>query len=82
MARQIVFIEGTRTGYAPSQIKDMTITVGKLIEILEFIAEDIGDDALVMLNNDNGYTYGEITDWTISVEDDPDADDEEDDDDY
>ena len=51
-----LFIEGRREGYAPDQIK-RTMTVGELIEFLE----QFDEDAEVFLNNDNGYTFGSIT---------------------
>ena len=51
-----LFIEGRRNGYAPDQIK-RTMTVGELIEFLE----QFDEEAEVYLNNDNGYTFGSIT---------------------
>lgn len=51
-----VFIEGRRDGYSPDQCKK-TMTVGELIAMLE----DYDEDAKVYLKNDNGYTYGSIT---------------------
>lgn len=51
-----VFIEGRRNGYALDQIK-RTMTVGELIEFLE----QFDEEAEVYLNNDNGYTFGSIT---------------------
>lgn len=51
-----VFIEGRRNGYSPEQCTD-TMTVGELIAYLEQFEED----APVYLKNDNGYTYGSIT---------------------
>ncbi|WP_346938116.1 hypothetical protein [uncultured Clostridium sp.] len=60
MRKNIVFINGKRDGYAPSQCSN-TLTVGELIEILE----NYDSDAEVYLRNDNGYTYGSITDDDI-----------------
>ena len=51
-----LFIEGRREGYATDQI-GRTMTVGELIEFLE----QFDEDAEVFLNNDNGYTFGGIT---------------------
>ena len=51
-----LFIEGRREGYATDQI-GRTMTVGELIEFLE----QFDEDAEVFLNNDNGYTFGSIT---------------------
>ena len=60
---QYISIEGTRTAYAPTDIvnKVGTLTVGELIEILSGFDEDLP----VVLNNDNGYTYGEIVEYNI-----------------
>lgn len=60
MARKTVLtIDGRRTGYTINQILryENTLTVGELKNFLE----DFDDDTPVMINNDNGYTYGEIT---------------------
>lgn len=51
----IITIEGRREGYAPDQIKH-TMTVGELIDYLS----QFDEDCPVMLDNDNGYTYGSI----------------------
>lgn len=51
-----IYIEGKRNGYGPDQC-GMTLTVGELIEILE----QFDYDRPVYLRNDNGYTYGGIT---------------------
>jgi len=55
MTKTIILIEGRRDGYTVEQI-DRTMTVGELINYLK----DFNEDAPVMLNNDNGYTYGSI----------------------
>lgn len=62
-----VSISGRRTAYSPNDIVDNvgTLTVGELIELLS----DFDEDLPVILNNDNGYTYGEIVDYTIDEED-------------
>lgn len=61
MKQTVITIEGRRDAYAPEQIItscwDSTMTVRELIEELEAYDED----ALVMLDNDNGYTFGTIT---------------------
>ena len=59
--KSVVFIEGRRDGYAPDQIKK-TMTVRELIDFLEMFDED----AKVYLNNDNGYTYGGVTEDSIT----------------
>lgn len=68
-----VFIEGRRDGYSPDQCKK-TMTVGELIAMLE----DYDEDAKVYLKNDNGYTYGSIT--QSSFEEDYDDEEPEDED--
>lgn len=62
MSKKILFIEGRRDGYAIDQIKN-TITAGELIETLSQLPEDTE----VYLDNDNGYTYGSITSWSMEV---------------
>ena len=60
---QYISIDGTRTSYTPTDIVEKvgTLTVGELIEILS----DFDEDLPVVLNNDNGYTYGEIVEYGI-----------------
>lgn len=60
---QYISIEGNRTSYTPTDIVEKvgTLTVGELIEILSGFDEDLP----VVLNNDNGYTYGEIVEYGI-----------------
>lgn len=80
MKKTVLTIEGRRTGYSIDQILNYapTMTVGQLIEALEEYDEDMP----VMLNNDNGYTYGEITLSSFNeeeVEEDEDEDEEDED---
>jgi len=58
-----VYIEGRRNGYAPDQC-GRTFTVGELIAFLE----QFDEDAEVFLNNDNGYTFGSITERSFEEE--------------
>ena len=51
-----LYIEGRRNGYSPEQC-GRTMTVGDLIAYLE----QFDEDAEIYLNNDNGYTFGSIT---------------------
>ena len=51
-----VFINGRRDGYDVEQC-GKTMTVGELIEYLA----EFDEDSPVYLRNDNGYTYGRIT---------------------
>ena len=67
----VLFINGKRNGYLPEQC-GRTLTVGELIEILQGCDPDME----VYLKNDNGYTYGSITDYDI-YEDEVDEEEEE-----
>ena len=51
-----LYIEGRRNGYEPKQC-GRTMTVGELIALLE----EYDEDTPVYLMNDEGYTYGSIT---------------------
>jgi hypothetical protein len=66
-----VYIEGRRNGYSPEQC-GRTMTVGDLIAYLEQFEED----AEIYINNDNGYTFGSITESSFEEN----YDDEEEDD--
>ena len=56
MSNRVVYIEGRRNGYGPDQC-GKTMTVRELIDFLEMFDEE----AKVYLKNDNGYTYGSVT---------------------
>ena len=56
-----VKIETNRTGYSPDQC-GRTMTVEELIESLS----RFHPEQKVYFSNDNGYTYGNITDWALS----------------
>lgn len=60
-----LFIEGKHNGYGPDQC-GRTLTVGELIEILS----EFDEDRPVFLRNDNGYTYGSITERDINTAED------------
>lgn len=64
-----LFIDGNRSGYSPDQC-GKTVTVNEMIEILMQFKEwyDAGN-LPIFLYNDNGYTYGEISEDTINVGD-------------
>lgn len=51
-----LYIEGRRNGYGPEQC-GRTMTVGELIDFLS----QYDEDTEIYLKNDNGYTYGNIT---------------------
>ena len=61
---RILFIDGKRSGYAPEQCGE-TMTVGQLRNALDKAVElgHLDDDMPIYLSNDNGYTFGEISDW-------------------
>ena len=61
----MLFIEGRREGYSTEQIR-RTMTVGELIEYLE----QFDEGTEVYLSNDNGYTYGSITESSFEEIDD------------
>lgn len=55
-----LYIEGRRNGYDTKQC-GRTMTVKDLVEYLE----QFEDDTEVYLRNDNGYTYGSITEDSL-----------------
>lgn len=55
-----LFIEGRRNGYSTDQC-GRTMTVREMIEWLE----QFDEDAEIFLKNDNGYTYGNIDQWSF-----------------
>lgn len=63
--KNALYIEGRRNGYAPEQC-GRTMTVRELIDYLEQFDEDME----VYLKNDNGYTYGNITEYSIEESED------------
>ena len=63
--QKAIFIEGNRNGYGPDQCEHRTMTVGELIGLLEEMADAYGEDAKVFLRNDNGYTYGSVSDYDV-----------------
>ena len=60
-----LFINGKRNGYEPAQC-GRTLTVGELIELLQ----EFDEERPVYLYNDNGYTYGSITETDLALEED------------
>lgn len=62
--KNVVCIDGRRECYSPEQM-DGTMTVGELISYLN---NYFNPDDLVMINNDNGYTYGSITESSFTTE--------------
>ena len=64
MSEQALIIEAKREGYTIQQAEDEreAITVGELMRLLE----DFDEDTKVYISNDNGYTYGSVTEYRIS----------------
>lgn len=62
--KKILYINGNRNGYSPDQCGH-TLTVGELSDILSGFDEDLA----IYLRNDNGYTYGSITERDIAISD-------------
>ena len=60
---EAIYIHGKRNGYAPEQC-GRTLTAGELIEFLE----QFDESTPIYLKNDNGYTYGSITECDIEEE--------------
>jgi hypothetical protein len=67
-----LYIEGKRNGYGTDQC-GRTLTVGELIALLS----DFDEDMSVYLRNDNGYTYGSITEIDFNTSEDLGEEDEE-----
>lgn len=63
MLKDVVMINVGRDGYTIEQCGE-TMTVGELIEALS----EFDEDTEVYLKNDNGFTYGIITDESIESE--------------
>lgn len=59
-----LYIEGRRNGYSPKQC-GRTMTVGELIGFLQ----DFDEDTPIYIKNDNGYTYGNITEGSFEEDD-------------
>lgn len=68
---KVLYIEGRRNGYDPDQCGE-TMTVSEMIEFLS----QFDGDLPIYLNNDSGYTFGNIDEYSFSEcgHDDSDAD--------
>jgi len=64
MAKTILLLETHHDDYSVNRIKDYTMTVGELLEILS----QYNDDTPIALSNDGGYTYGKIGEDDITEE--------------
>ena len=69
----VLYIECRRNGYDPDQCGE-TMTVSEMIEFLS----QFDGDLPIYLNNDSGYTFGNIDEYSFSEckHDDSDADDD------
>ena len=74
MSKQVIIIEAKREGYTIEQAENEreAITVGELMQMLE----DFDEGTKVYISNDNGYTYGSVTEYRIREEEWVDEDDE------
>ena len=63
MSKQVIIIEAKREGYTIEQAENerTAVTVGGLMRLLE----DFDEDTKVYISNDNGYTYGSVTEYRI-----------------
>ena len=79
MRMKYVILQTSRSGYGADQAEatETALTVRELISVLENYDQDLK----VYFDNDNGYTYGSVTEDCIDTEevDDWDGEDEEDD---
>ena len=66
MSKQVIIIEAKREGYSIEQAENEreAITVGELMQMLE----DFDEGTKVYISNDNGYTYGSVTEYRIREE--------------
>ena len=63
-----VEIGARREAYSVDDVAGSTLTLGELIDVLEDLEDEVGEDAPVILSHDNGYTYGSIHEGYISIE--------------
>lgn len=61
MRKDVVMIDGRRDCYEPYQL-GKTMTVGELIDYLSY---NYDRESPVMIINDGGYTYGQISEDSI-----------------
>lgn len=64
--KKMLLIPGHRNGYNPEQCGS-TLTIREMIEHLEEIAQDYGDDVELFLVNDGGYTYGSFEEGELAA---------------
>lgn len=61
--KEVIMLNTGRDGYSVEQCGE-TMTVGELIEFLS----EYDEDTEIFFKNDNGYTYGYISDRRFEVE--------------
>ncbi len=69
----VLMIDGRRNDYSANNLVNKTMTVGELVSYLDGFDSDMP----VLLSNDNGFTYGKITEngiWEEEVEEDEEED--------
>ena len=69
--KDVLMFKTGRDGYSTEQCGE-TMTVGELIEILS----ESDEDTEIFYKNDNGYTYGYLTEGRIRLEEVEEEDDE------
>lgn len=67
----VLYIEGRRNGYGPDQC-GRTMTVSEMIDFLS----QFDGDLPIYLNNDGGYTFSNIDEYSFSECEHDDADDD------
>lgn len=65
MRKECVTIAAHREAYTPGDCIGKAMTVGELKRLLE----DFDEDAPVLVSNDDGYTYGAVTEFCIDSSD-------------
>lgn len=72
-----LILQTSRKGYSAEQAEEWesALTVGELIEVLNGYNKDLK----VYFDNDNGYTYGSVTEDCIDEEEEKEYEDDEDD---
>ena len=60
-----LFIDGKRSGYTPEQCGE-TLTVGQLLATLQQAIRcgELSADMPIYISNDDGYTYGELSEYS------------------
>jgi len=62
-----LMIDCVHDSYSKEEVN--TMSIGELINLLEWYADDNGEDMEVCLSFDNGYTYGGLNDYQIYEDD-------------